>query len=203
MSLADYSGLKLSIQAWLGERTELASQVDDWILLTEARLNKRLRTRDMETSATLTPTSGVCTIPTDFLEVRSVTAMTNPKRILQQIDQGYADEFFGDGTSGTPTYYTIQGADLTIYPPSDDDVTLKYYRTIAALTASNTTNWLLTRDPRIYLNGCLAEANRYLMNGEGVSYNDSLCDRAVEELMAEDKAGRWSRASIRIRGVTP
>jgi hypothetical protein len=202
MSLADYSGLKLSVQAWLGDRTDLATLVDDCILLTESRLNKRLRTRDMETSTTLTPTSGVCTIPTDYLEFRSVEALTNPVRILELIDQGFADDNYGDGTTGTPAFFTINGTSLTIYPPSDDDIRLKYYRTVVPLTVSNTTNWLLTREPRIYLNGCLAEASRYLMS-DRAGYYDGLFEQAVQELMAEDKSGRWSRANMRIRGVTP
>lgn len=56
MSLLTYADLKTQLTNWLA-RSDLTSFYDDWVTLFEAAANRRLRVRQMEATAILTPTN--------------------------------------------------------------------------------------------------------------------------------------------------
>ena len=68
MALSTYAGLKAAIGSWNFNRATLPT--DDLVTLAEARLNRDLRLRSMETEDALTGVIGSRTIPLpgDFLE---------------------------------------------------------------------------------------------------------------------------------------
>ena len=71
MALNTYAGLKTSIANWLN-RTDLTSEIaDDFIKLTEADFNSKLRIKQMEQIDTITIDSETETVPTGFIAVRS------------------------------------------------------------------------------------------------------------------------------------
>jgi hypothetical protein len=79
MSLATYSDLKTTVANYLA-RTDLTTQIPDFIRFAELRLRRELRIRQMLKSVTTSTVSGDATVevPSDFLEIRDFVVMTNP-----------------------------------------------------------------------------------------------------------------------------
>lgn len=216
MALATYNDLLSAITSWMYARTDIAANADDFIALAEDEINNgleniatgeivRLRTRDMETTAEITPdSSGHATLPTDFLEWRQVTSTDSPRRDLKLIAPSFSEERYGYRESDLPEHFDIVGTELRIYPVSTTIIELIYYAKVPALTASNTTNWLLTKRPNIYLYGSLYHASMWLRNEP----NDMATFFAkfmssIKALNETDKAGRWSRAGSLSSGQRP
>ena len=84
MAITSYSTLKTAIEAWT-HRSDLSAVVDDFIDLTEARLNRELRVSQQETRATTTPTDAYIALPTDCLSIRNIQLNTNPVQTLSYI----------------------------------------------------------------------------------------------------------------------
>lgn len=175
MSLANYSDLKTAIASWLA-RSDLTSQLDDFIDMAEAEFNRTLRTEQMvtETTLTLSSTSSSVSLPSDFLEIESISFNDSPREInfvtRKQLQDQYASQ-----TSGRPRVYTLRaastsaGAQRMQFGPSPDGaytLTMSYYQNIPGLSASNTTNWLMTKEPEAYLFCSLTKALSYIQDTE-------------------------------------
>ena len=77
MALNNYANLKIAIANFLA-RDDLTSEIDDFIDLTEADFNRRLRIRSMETvDSSFTIDAETEALPTGFLQVRSFV-LTSP-----------------------------------------------------------------------------------------------------------------------------
>jgi hypothetical protein len=166
MSISSFSELKTAAQDW-SERSDLSAKAGDFVTLCDVRIRKALaasslRLREMETTSDLVPTSGVCTLPTDFMAVKRVTAQTDPIRRLKYASQDWLDEAFPYGTTDLPVYFTITGASLNTAPLSAYNIRLTYYAYPAVLSDGNTTNWLLDKYPDVYLYGTLVELAAYI-----------------------------------------
>ena len=70
MSITTYSELQQAIADWL-ERADLTARIPDFIALFEATANRRLRLRQQEAVASLTPSAGAAALPADFLGARA------------------------------------------------------------------------------------------------------------------------------------
>ena len=120
MAITTYAELQTAIGDW-AERTDLSSQHTTFISLAESRIKKTfasagLRLRESETRSDLTPTSGVCTLPSDYAAMKKVQARTSAPRRLEFKTMDWLDEAYPDGASGDPSFYTILGGSLYILP---------------------------------------------------------------------------------------
>ncbi len=205
MAITNFSELQSQIQSWLMNRTDLATQAPDFITLCEADLNTRpdFRVKEMESSSDLTQSTGVCTLPTDYLEYRSVVAKTDPRHFLDLVARDFVDDNYGDNAAGTPTYFIIEGASMRIYERSTDTIEIRYYAKVPALSTSATTNWLLTKSPNTYLYGSLRHAAIFMRDMEGVGLYDGLYNASIEALINADKGARWARGAVRQRDFRP
>ena len=71
MAISTYTELKASIANWLN-RSDLTDEIaDDFIKLTEADFNAKLRIRQMEQIDTVTIDSETESVPSGFIAVRS------------------------------------------------------------------------------------------------------------------------------------
>jgi hypothetical protein len=109
-----------------------------FIRLAEKQLNRQLRLQAMLTkttlsSPTLTGDRYVAALPSDFLEVFHVEQ--DGVRLEYRTPNGYdADDGY---------IYTVVGSDLHV--TEADDITLWYYGSETALSATNTTNTFTTK----------------------------------------------------------
>jgi hypothetical protein len=205
MALSTYAELQASIALWL-MRDDLTAPIVDFITLAEARLNKKLRVREMETTpSAITLTSGVGALPSDFLEARRLVANSDPISVLSYITPDQAATEYGANTitGGWARYYTIIGTNFTVYPTTTSTCTLTYYQKVPALSVSATTNWLLTKAPDVYLYGALAESAPYLADDQRLQIWLTMYQAAVNDLQNADQLANYSRATSRIKGATP
>ena len=125
MSITTYTELQQAIADWL-ERADLTARIPDFIALFEATANRRLRLRQPEAVAILTPTSGVAALPADFLGARRVT-WTGPSRVeLEYVQPSYLQAAYPAAPAGVPRVYTIEGATLRMRPVDGTALELDY-----------------------------------------------------------------------------
>jgi len=169
MALSTYAELKTGIANWLN-RTDLTDEIsDDFIKLTEADFNAKLRIRQMEQIDTINIDSETETVPTGFISVRSFyILLSSVKHPLEYITPANMFETRGGSRSGRPRAYTIESDNETetfrFGPSPDTSYTgyLSYYKAISALSVSNTSNWMLANHPAVYLYGSLYHASNFL-----------------------------------------
>ena len=150
MSFATYSDLKTSIANYLA-RSDLTSQISDFVTFAENRLRRELRIRQMLKSVTTATVSGDSTVelPSDFLQVRDFVVLTNPITPLSYSSPSALSNDPRASEVGVPKSYSILANDFLMSPVPDGVYTarLLYYAAPAYLSSSNTTNVFLTTAP--------------------------------------------------------
>lgn len=197
MTISTYSELKTAIANWTARADLSSGRDDEFIDNVEARFNRRFRIRAMEASTTGTTTEDVATInlPTDFFELRSffLTVTSNNPKQLRFVTTEAADGL-ELGESGVPDFYTFAGGAIRLYPTPDDaySYTLRYYTKIPALSASQTTNYILTNFPDVYLWGCQFEAYAYIADTERAVLAKQMYEEAIKEVERHDGRERYA-----------
>jgi len=207
MALTTYDELKTSLADWLN-RSDLTSVIPDFISLAEAQMERQLRTRQMIVRATASFAAGAeyGTVPDDFLEAKAVKLDTNPVTALQfqTIDAMDALSNTTYLSSGKPLYFTVVGNQFRLLPIPDGAYTadLVYYAKLTKLSSTNTTNWLLTQAPDVYLYGSLLQAAPYLQDDARISVWSSLYAAGLEQLQIADDRGSTSGGTLMTRART-
>ena len=148
----------LSAIAELMHRTDLSGSIQTFVRLTEAKLNRHLRVRQMEIDlATTTITNNQITLSTDVADVKSLWV---PGYEATPLERQAFDTVKAGGTQGLPTMYARKGVS-DLYLNGAGDVLGVLYQKIPALSDSNLTNWLLDEHPDVYLYGSLVQAAIY------------------------------------------
>lgn len=152
MSFNTYGTLSTALGTW-GRRTYTTAQTDEFIALTEAAANRKLR-QDFRraTSTTITTnSSGVAALPSGFVGMVSIVRDVAGSVPLKQVswDSLIIRNPYED--SDDAQVYAIQGTMLQVAPIVEDDFTAIFSSTLTPLSSTNTTNWLLTLAPDFYL----------------------------------------------------
>jgi hypothetical protein len=194
----NYTELQAAIASFLN-RQDLTSVIPTFVSLVEANLNRVLRHRSMLGRATANLDTDFTLLPSDFLEAKNIQLNTNPVTSLRFVTIEHAD-LLKDGTTGQPQYYTLVGDTLEVVPSPDTSYTVElvYYKKLPALS-SNSTNWLLTAHPDVYLYGALMQAAPYLKNDERLQVWGSLYTAAISDLNAASDKAEFSGASLVMR----
>jgi hypothetical protein len=200
MSLANYTDLTTAIGNWL-QRQDIIARFPDFIALFESCANRRLRVRQQETISTLTPAAGVIALPSDFLTWRRVTWLGNPRRELSYVEPSWLQSAYPDNPTDLPSVFTIEAANIKMMPTDDTNtnIELSYWAQIPSLQ-SNTTNWLMTAHPDLYLFGSLAEAGGYTVDVDKLAMWKSRRDELFDEI---DKLDKKARAPSQVRVMSP
>ena len=195
MSFTTYAELQTTIAEYLA-RSDLTTQIPDFIRLAEVRLRRDLRIRQMLTSTSLTCTSGTATvtIPSDFLEVKDFVVTGNPVRPLNYESPSLFSRNSRSMDAGKPLDYTVLASTFKLAPIPDSNYTLSLVYSIAPpfLSTSNTSNTFLTVCPDLLLYASLLEAEPYLMNDARINTWGTMFDRAMSSLTRSDEKGQFS-----------
>ena len=204
MALSTYSELKTAIANWLN-RSDLTSEISgDFIVLAEKDFNSKLRIRTMVNAADVTISAETASLPTDFLQVRDFYILSgSTKYPLRYMTPSQMDQVKGTSQTGTPSSYTILGDTFRFMPKPDATYTgkINYYKKFAALSDSNTTNFILTNHPAIYLYGSLFHAANFLggVNPQQVQSWTQMYATAMERLELNDREDQFSGSPLQIR----
>lgn len=166
MAITTYAELQQAISDWLN-RVDLDQQIPDFIALAESTLNDILRTSHMVASDTLTVTTGRATLPIDALELAYVQVASTEDEPLEQVTPQQLMALRRSRTrgAGNPRFFAVVGRELLVTPtPASGSVDVDYYQKIPALADDNTSNWLLTNSPHVYLYTSLLHATPFLMD---------------------------------------
>lgn len=197
-----YSELKAEITTYLSRGTDLDSLRDKFIANAEAFFNRKLRVRQMEEEASLsTDENGDANLPSDFLAARSVRRVGSPNIELRPISMGGENRLSPYDTAGIPRWYSISGSTLRVTPIEQGTLTLTYYEKIPALSDSQTTNWLLTLAPDVYLYRCLSEAHIFDRDFDAALGFQQQADIRIAELEGLDDHARYHNAGIEYDGA--
>jgi hypothetical protein len=192
MALSTYSELKSAIANWLN-RSDLTDEIaGDFIKLTEADFNSKLRIRKMITQATITIDSETEALPTGFLQVRDFYILSGTtKHPLRYMTPSQMDQVKGTSRTGLPSSHTILGYTSKI----------NYYKAFDALSDTNTTNYILTSHPAIYLYGSLFHAANFLggVNPQQTQTWQQMYGTAMERLEQNDREDEYSGSPLQIR----
>lgn len=171
MAIGTYSELQTAVADYLN-RDDLTAVIPNFITLAEAKFNRELRTRDMMVRAQATSNNEYVPLPDDFLQHYSLELNSaTPSFPFDYIGAQEAKALQAAKVTNTNPYrYTmIDGAfEIVPAPNADLDLRLVYFAKIPALSATNTTNWLLTKSPDLYLYSTLLEASPYLKDDDRV-----------------------------------
>jgi len=199
--ITTYTTLQTAMDGWL-DHTLYSAKYPEMIQLFEAAANRKLRVRQQETAITLTTSSGQSTLPTDYLSWRDALWLGTPHVDLEYVEISYLYAAFPTSEAGTPRIFSITGTQFLARPVNDDSgVLLTYNQKIPAL-ADNSTNWLLTAHPDLYLFGSLVEAEMFGVNDERASGWLARRDAIFDEIEKLSNKTRGAGA-IRVMGATP
>jgi hypothetical protein len=204
MALSTYAELKTTIANWLN-RSDLTSEIsDDFIVLTEADLNAKLRIRQMHAQTTITIDAETETVPTGFLQVRDFYILSNGQKFpMTFISPAQMDAVKASSTTGVPSSYTILGSTFRFAPRPDSTYSgiLNYYKKFDPLTSSNTTNYILADHPAVYLYGSLFHAANFLggFDPNQVQQWSQMYQTALERIELNDREDAYSGSPLQIR----
>ena len=77
-----------------------------------------------------------------------------------------------------------------------------FYKKFDSLSVTNTTNWLITNAPDIYLYGSMLEAEPFIMNDERVPLWATALERAVTDMQEQDNKDRHSGSALRVMNTS-
>ncbi|MEN8810004.1 MAG: hypothetical protein ABF272_01230 [Flavobacteriales bacterium] len=207
MALTTYTELKTSLANWLN-RSDLTTEIgDDFIKLTEADLNSKLRVRAMIAQVNITVDAETAALPTDFLQIRNFYILSGQtKTPLVYTTPASMDTTSGTSTTGKPTTFTILGDTLRFSPKPDATYTavMNYFKKFPALSSTNATNYILSSHPAIYLYGSLFHAANFLggINPQQVSTWQQMYATSLERLELNDREDEYNGSPLQVRTVT-
>lgn len=174
MAINTYATLVSAMTEWLARENDatLVARIPDFITLFEAQVNRELFVTQMEQRSTATidinsDEPEFVSLPDDFQTMRRVrlsSVQGKPPLSFLSAGQIEAKRYDYLNITGQPCHYAIIGTEIELFPTPNDDYTLEmvYRAKIPALSASNTTNWLLTLAPDFYLYGSLLHTAPYI-----------------------------------------
>tara|TARA_B100000029_G_scaffold30937_1_gene29591 strand:- start:549 stop:1175 length:627 start_codon:yes stop_codon:yes gene_type:complete len=205
MAISNYSELNTAVANWL-DRDDLTDRIPEFIALAEARFNRLLRIRAMETKQTASTVASQRTLalPTNFIQMRNLQINTTPVTPMQYVTPEIYDRLYGSTAEGTPEMYTILADEIQLgpIPGSVQTIEMLFYKKFDALTSSATTNWMITNAPDVYLYGCLLEAEPFIMNDPRVQLWATAFQQAIKDIQEQDNKDRHSGSALRVMNTS-
>lgn len=214
--ISDYTSLQTAAVEYLGrdQDTTLIARVPSFIQFFEAKMNRKLMHRRMEQRSTTSVDTATdepefVSLPTDCQSLQRIrVSSVTGKPSIDYFSGTQADEFrfAHQNVVGQPAYYTVVGDELELLPTPDQNYTIEivYRKNLPALS-SNSSNWLLTLAPDLYLYGTLLEAAPYLKNDERITTWAAGMSDALSDLNALQITAAMSASPLQMfpTGPTP
>lgn len=211
MALTTYGGLKTAIADWAwGEVTSALIESDFFPRMLsklyygdgnmregQVRINP-LRIRQMEDSATLTPSAaGQVTISSacgsgwlDFINLTPTATGSQSLDYLEPWEFKRRPELL---VGGPAKFYTIEGDTLFTGPYSSATISARWHEKFTTMSADGDTDWVLTNAPQVYMDGCLMEICTYLQDDRYATFRSAFAS-GINGLNINNAAAKASGA---------
>jgi hypothetical protein len=171
--ITDYASLQAAVIEYLArdQDTTLIARIPSFVQLAEAKFNRQLFVRQMEQRAIAVVDMSssepeFIALPADFQSMRRVRLSSVTGKPSLEFKSGtQMDEyrFASSNVAAQPRYFTVFGNELELAPTPNATCTIEMvYRQNIPPLASNSSNWLLTIAPDLYLYGALMESAPYI-----------------------------------------
>jgi len=188
MAITNFTTISAAIADYL-DRSDLTSQVTDFITLAENRIYRDLRVKAMETALSATTSSGVIAVPSGYIEMKYAYLNTAPTTPLQRKDLSYIYENYPTRSADAkPTFYAREASNFIFGPFPNSDYAVKgvYYKKLTALSGSNLTNFITDDIPGALLFGALVEAEPFIQNDERLPVWETKYNQIISQAQAQD-----------------
>ena len=194
MPLSTYANLKAAVADWC-HRTDLTTQILDFVALSEAQIRRDVRCRAQQILVTGTLTGEVLAQPTRYIEAERL--------VLEDVEQ----DFVAPGmyaqlqqAQSTEPKYTHIGTDLYILNGANGSAySLLYWQQFTPFSADSDSNWLLLNAPEIYLSGALVQAAVYLNDDAMLTRHAAIYQASVKMLNNSERRAQFSGSRLEIR----
>jgi len=182
--------------------SDTADQVDTFLRMVEARLDRMLNIQMLMSRAILGLIEGTnyYSPPTGMISIRDIQINHDAGGTSTPV---YVNpETMNDCMSndGTELVYTLIDSQIQVYPIQHaDQLEIVYMKRVPALSLAEPTNAISDNAPDVYLFGVLVEISAYSKDYEASQMWDQRFTGAVNDLQAEDNVSRWSGTPLRIR----
>ena len=192
MTIATYDELKTAIADFLN-RDDLTSVIPTFIALAEAQLDRDIRHWRQEKRVTTTLNEQYENLPSDFLELVSLTVDGNIRLELISTAEMQVKKAVSTA-AGRPRYFRMTAGQIEFYPLPDTSysMSMEYFAKTPALSASASDNWILVHAADAYLYGALLHAAPYLKDDARVQVWSALYLAAIEALKKQSEAAKFS-----------
>ena len=141
-------------------------------------------------------------LPADFLEMKNVDVAPSSGGPLEFLPSQAMDNLrYSNDTSGVPKFYTIHGTEIEWYPTpqTETEIRIGYYGKIPSLSDGQTTNWLLTSSPDLYMAASLTEAYAYLFDPESATLWNAKASQIIASMNTEADRAEYSGSPLKMR----
>lgn len=203
MALSTYAELKTAIATRLS-RSNMTALIPDFVTITHAKMMRgdianqmpAVRIDDMLTEADVVLASGVGTLPSDYLERKSLYVSDSDETTMRFLPVAKFNTLGAKTQAGVPAFYTIKGSSILVAPYSSDTLKFYYYAAITAPSADGDTNAIFTKTPHAYLYGALAEAYDHIRAMDRAAYYRQQFVSAVMTLNEESDSHEFDGDSL-------
>lgn len=192
MAITTYAELQAAIADFLN-RDDLTSAIPTFISMAEAQMDREIRHWRQEKRVETTLNERYENLPNDFLEAIELSTDDDTRLTLISIAD-MQDKKELTTTSTKPLYYRFTANQIEFFPvpsaASTSTLSMQYYGRTPALSASNTSNWILTYYPDAYLYGSLVHSAPYLGEDQRITVWASMYQNAINGLRSDNKAAK-------------
>jgi len=208
MALTSYNDLKTTIATYLA-RSDLTAVIPDFISLAEAKLKRRFR--DVTSLSASVSTNWLLTNHPDVYLYGSLLEaqpyLMDDARIAswaQIFERVVSEVRLPNASANLSNYAGLQLAVSDWLARPDLDVVIpefiqlaeaklkRKFRDVTSLSVSNTTNWLLTANPDVYLYGALVESQPYLKDDVRIPVWTQIFEKAVVEVRRPNTSANFT-----------
>lgn len=216
MSITDYTTLQSTAVEYLAREGDatLVARVPTFIQLFEAKMNRMLFVPQMEKRSTATVNISsdepeFIALPGDFQTMRTVrlNGVTGKPRLQFMTPTQLEDYRYKIGNvAGQPIYFAVFGDEMELAPTPNEAYTLEMiYRANIPDLETNSSNWLLTLAPDLYLYGTLLESAPYIKEDGRIQTWAAGVGTALDDLnkLGDRQSFDSGPSTVSLPGVTP
>jgi hypothetical protein len=176
-----------------------ADNVPDLILIGEKWIFRHARTREMESALSLTLSSGVGTVPSDYADLKHARIDGSPTRNLKMRPTKWILERYPlRSVDSKPFFIGVDGSTFIFGPFPDSNYTVNgiYYAKLTSIQSS--ANALFAANPDLYLFASLAEAALFIKNDKWAGIWTSKRDSVLDDINMESKDAGYEDMEVSV-----